>query len=97
MIFAEDLYFVILFSFKLVARLVLIVVKDVSYSNKLQKIIELTFLDRPGEIKVTVWSNSVEKWSGVLKVIFLNRKFDYLVMIMIFVFLFMIFLLFLEI
>ncbi|EFX73090.1 hypothetical protein DAPPUDRAFT_110115 [Daphnia pulex] len=54
-------------SCKLAARLVLIVVKDVFFGGKLQQIMELTFLDRSGEIKVTVWSNLIEKWSGVLK------------------------------
>jgi hypothetical protein len=74
MIFAGDLYFVILFSFKLAARLIHMVVKDVFFNKKLQKLIDLTFLDQSGEIKVTVWSNLVEKWSGVLKVFFSNKK-----------------------
>jgi hypothetical protein len=57
MIFAGDLYFVILFNFKLAARLIHMVVKDVFFNKKLQKLIDLTFLDQSGEIKVTVWSN----------------------------------------
>jgi hypothetical protein len=40
------------------------------FVGKFQKLIDLTFLGQSGEIKVTVWSNLIAKWSGVLKVLF---------------------------